>query len=481
MRLSSYLLALCIALSGCDSTGPTAPEAPSSTTSLTTASNTIDEADEAASLTELARTFAVALGSSPAVRNEVRRDLADSRYTAEHKLHLQNHLVAQADRGKGKLLAAMAEETGRTKAEVLALAQSVRELEFYLPVAAHRTRWRGGKDMVVAALLDNEEEAPVGFGLGGQPVALSSEAPPDIPALSLVPVETDFAAPLPASVTNTNDAGGAAIGTYAVGKAKAPAALGPTQVGTTSFEDPCEDPNAILPPECGGGSGSGGGTSPPGLYYTGADLAFVGEAWVRGEPEIEVHVMPYFDPDNYSYGGSLFTSTTNTSSCQAGNGQSGLRDFDQNDESWSGNALILDEGQLGDFTLIDADGRPIYTYVVTLWEDDYRECDLQTNIDVSNHISAIATGPALFFGALAAYTVDAYPGNWSGVLGLAAIAAGTAVAVSNSAWRFFHTNDEFLGVVVGPAGERTAPTTGTFTLIVNSSGQQNGTISLSTR
>ena len=450
-------------LTGCDASGPEAvgQTAFQLTTTTPAAATTADEAAEAASLSELARTFAVALGSSPAVRNEVRRDLADSRYTAEHKLHLQSHLAAQAAEGKGKLLAAMAKETGRTESEVISLASSVRELEFYLPVADHRARWRGGKDMLVAALLDDEDEAPVGFGLDGRSVTLSAEAPPDTPVLSVVPVETDFTQPLPASVTNTGDAGGAAIGTYAVDRAKATGAFGPGPIGTTSFEDPCDDPNAILPPECGGGSGSGGGGSvSPGLYYTAANLAFVGEAWVRGQPEIEVHTR-------LSYVNQNGSRTVYEESCAAAaytDMFSGSRRFDQNDENWTGRALVVSEDEFNSIGNSSGNTRGVE---VTLWEDDTDRCAIVTNDNDQWQTNAILAGStAVLFGL---QTSNDNLGIFSIVTGIASIAAGLYDTI-------YDGQDEYLGKI-----ELQESTLGDFSPVFyrNENGRQrNGTAKL---
>ena len=56
---------------------------------------------------------------------------------------------------------------------------------------AHRAAWRGdGRVLVATALRDHD--VPVAFDTAGNRYLLSSETPPAIPVLALVPVETDF-------------------------------------------------------------------------------------------------------------------------------------------------------------------------------------------------------------------------------------------------------------------------------------------------
>ncbi|MDT7858174.1 hypothetical protein RQM47_16115 [Rubrivirga sp. S365] len=416
-----------LSLGACDSagleTGAPSAAAPASA-SLVSAGAGTGEAAERAALADLTEAFALAMGA-PAVRNEVRRDLADSRFTVEHKLHLQDHLAAQAASGRGKLLAAMAEETGRSTDEVLALARSVRELEFYLPVDDHRARWRGGKDIVVASIVE-DEDVPTAFDVEGQPVALRAYEVPVQTTLSIVPVETDFSAPLPASVVNTDDAGGAAIGTYALG--------GRGGMATTNLiVDPCEDPLTQLDPVACGGTGGGGTSSyPPGLYYTRADMDFVGEAGLKGSPEIEIIVFNVSNGREYPF--------RKNGRCSAGEYGSlaGYRRFDQNGESWSGNALALSQSELDVLELPSGD--PNFAdrgFAVAFWEDDYKQCELYTKMDLMYFLEQTAKGGALI-------GLGVLDGS---VRGIPFIAWGV-FNIGSTAWAALHSSDDFLGFAV---------------------------------
>ena len=64
-------------------------------------------------------------------------------------------------------------------------------LEFYFPVPAHRARWQGDENILVATAWA-DGDAPVAFDTRGNRLVLSPDTPPDTPVLALEPVETDF-------------------------------------------------------------------------------------------------------------------------------------------------------------------------------------------------------------------------------------------------------------------------------------------------
>lgn len=144
-------------------------------------------------LSHLARDVAVAL-SDAELRSLVYRSLQESPFP-EKKLHFRSYL-----RGAGvNLLNRIADHRAKLSRAVLASLDSIIDLEFYMPVRAHKEVWRGGPDLIVAANI-RDHELPVAFDLTGASVPIqSAREPPATPALVLVPVETDFSNP-PAAV-----------------------------------------------------------------------------------------------------------------------------------------------------------------------------------------------------------------------------------------------------------------------------------------
>jgi hypothetical protein len=144
---------------------------------------------------------------------------------------------------------------------------------------------------------------------------LSPSTPPDIPVLALVPVETDF------------DRVGA----------------GPALQGSPS---------------------GGGSTPPPGLYMTNSHLVQTFESWLKGAPEIEVHIL----------GQAGGTDSLTSYSC-AGGTSAGYYYFDQNSLDWSGNVLLINQTQLNNYKTI----HPNQNFRVFLVEDDDTSCQIKTD------------------------------------------------------------------------------------------------------
>jgi hypothetical protein len=119
-------------------------------------------------------------------------------------------------------------------------------------------------------------------------VVLSRTAPPDIPVLVLVPVETDF-----------------------------------DRVGRVA---------GFL------GEGGGVSTPPPGLYMTNSHLVETFESWTKGSPEIEVHML----------GQAGASDSLTTYSCAA-EPAAGYYYFDQNSLDWSGSVLLMNQTQLNSY------------------------------------------------------------------------------------------------------------------------------------
>ncbi len=207
----------------------------------------------------LARRFALAL-RDPQFRSYVYRRLNGSPYR-EHKLPFRRFLGEEGGSGLHALAA------GRREAEdsIGKEAEGASALEFYFPVPAHRSRWAGDENILVATAWA-DRDAPVAFDTRGQRSLLSPDRPPDTPVLALVPVEQDF---------------------------DSPAAL--ARPAGTQCVEPC------VPTSGGsdGGSGNGGNpggpsTAPPaaGVYLLKAHFNSTFEGWLKGDPEFEFHVHP---------------------------------------------------------------------------------------------------------------------------------------------------------------------------------------------
>jgi hypothetical protein len=241
---------------------------------------------ERAALTKIARLVAVSLDNEPA-RQNLKRDLRAAPFR-EHKLELGAYLRSKDG---SALLDRMVASGGGSESEVLETLSAVRRMEFYMPVAKHRESWTGGADVLVVSQLD-ESEPIVAFDETGREVAVDRKVAPDQPTLSLVPVETRFDEPMPAAGSkNVRDQGGNAIGT-----------LEPMVLRGSSLIA-CDE-------TCSGGGGGGSTTTsvPPGLYLEFSRILDMKEPWVRGDPEIEVHIHGPTQAGEPRYGADLSCS-----------------------------------------------------------------------------------------------------------------------------------------------------------------------------
>jgi hypothetical protein len=262
----------------------------------------------AAARERLAQRIAVALADDR-FRAQLKQDL-DRSPVREGKLHLQRYLSSSHARATGDI----ARLTGESNTAVDLDARRAPALELYLPVPAHRAAWTGD-DRILVATTGDERQPPVAFSPKGERLVLSATSPPDIPVLALVPVETDF-----------------------------------DQVGRGS---------RLL-----GGPSGGASTPPPGLYMTNSHLVETFEGWLKGAPEIEVHIL-----------GQAGSSDSLTSySCAAGSA-SGYYHFDQNSLDWSGSVLLINQTQLNTYKSAHP-GQNLRVFVV---EDDDTSCQIKTD------------------------------------------------------------------------------------------------------
>jgi hypothetical protein len=305
------LIALC--LGACvDREAPTTPTAPPppETESAAAASRL-----NTPKMERLARRFARAL-RNPAFRSYVERRLEASPWR-EHKLPFRRFLRED----QGRALRDLAGQAGAAEDSVAREAEDAPALEFYFPVPAHRSRWQGDENILVATAWA-EGDAPVAFDTRGNRTVLNPDTPPDTPVLALEPVETDF-----------NEA-----------------------AGVTCIEN-CEPP-------AGGGGGSGGGVITPvspsqGLFLTYSHFTQSFEGWLKGDPEFEFHIL-----------GQAGTSDSLTDYQCAGEHAPAGYVFDQNDLNWSGTVMLFSQNQLDAYRA----QHPGQAFRVFAVEDDNQAC-----------------------------------------------------------------------------------------------------------
>jgi hypothetical protein len=245
--------------------------------------------------------------ANPAFRARVKAQL-DRSTVREHKVHFQRFLHAEG-RTALRALAAPAHET---ESSVETDAGRALPLEMYFPVPEHRAGWTGDTRILVATARD-DDEAPAAFDVTGHRRLLSPSRPPDIPVLAVVPLETDFDSPAPAS-----------------------------------------------PFVCCAGGGNP--NSPAGLYMTATHFVHTFEGWLKGNPEFEVHIL-----------GQSGQSDSLTSYQCAGEHASGYYAFDQNSADWSGNALLFTQQQLNSYR----NGHPNQNFRILVLEDDDGACAIR--------------------------------------------------------------------------------------------------------
>lgn len=384
-RVAPLVLLAALAACGERTAAPTAAE----DAGLSAAKAAAPEPDRQR-LEQLARRLARAL-SDPAFRLRLKQDL-DRSPVREHKLHFQRLVTA----GSRPAAAEIARATGASAAAVSSEALAAPPLELYLPVPAHRARWTGDANVLVATAL-HDHEAPIAFDPAGRRQVLDADTPPDTPVLALVPVETDF------------------------DRAE-------SDVGESAVE--------VCPQAAGGRAGevqaqacqsTGGGTPTPGLWMTAAWFVGTFEGWLKGSPEFEVHML----------GQAGATDSLKTYQC-AGEKQQAPFWFDQNSTTWTGSVLLASQSQIDSYKQ-QHPGQSLRAVVI---EDDDTAC--QIKID-SDRFKSIVT------------LIDSYNNSYTAgrdtTTGLVRYwnRAKALQRILQAIWSFITTQDEFVGNAVQDA------------------------------
>ena len=323
IRIRVGVLALAAALSACDRSAPTGGNEDTSVPSPLQAGS---YSAERGAMDRLARRFARAL-ADPGFRSHLKSDL-DRSPVAENKLHLQ-HWLQKSNRRALKELSRL---SASTEAAVDADAREAIPVELYFPVPAHRARWSGGADVLVASARE-DREAPIAYDVAGRRRVLDPDTPPEAPVLAIVPVETDFANP---------------------------AKPGPDLPCAT-----CEPPPSPPPPP------------PTGLFMTYAHFVQDFEGWFKGSPEFEIHIL----------GQSGATDSLRDYQC-AGAAAGGAYWFDQNSLNWSGSVLLFSQVQLNNYR----SAHPNQNFRIIALEDDDTGCVIKFDANrFRNMIGTIQT------------------------------------------------------------------------------------------
>ena len=398
----ALVLALFAALSAC-SDPVERTVAPTPSPDVVASASSGQQSEERAALTTIARLIAISLANEPA-REQVKRDMRAAPFR-EHKLELANYLRSKEGQ---PLLARMAAANGSDESAVFVTLAAIRPLEFYMPVPAHREKWTGKADVLVASQLEESAQL-VAFDESGKQVALDIKTAPTQPTLSIVPIETRFDQPMdPKKSRNQRDQNGEAIGTLE------PFELRPSNV-------------LLCDAACDGSGGVGSGTTstiPPGIYLEFSRLIDEKEPWVRGDPEIEVHIQGPYMGGPPTYAEDL--------SCSGEHPYDSRKYFDQNGNFWSGRVLLFDESEVLAFTQKFGNG-----FHVMFWEDDNQPCTLKLD---TNSLTALLQSTAQ---ATTTVAIKVLPGaNW------VIVAAAFLGSFFSNAGSWLTTNDDFLGVAV---------------------------------
>ncbi len=403
------VVALLAALSGCaDPASQTVGPGVSRDVQVDPKPPSPSSSDERSALTKIARLVAVAMDKESA-RQRLKRDMKAAPFR-EHKLQLAPYLRSKD--GKA-LLQRMVALNGGSETDLLATIAAIRPLELYMPLAKHRESWTGSAGVLVVSQLD-ESESIVAFDERGKTVTLDRGVPPGQPTLSIVPVETDFGRPMPATASkNVRDRNSAAIGTLEAAAIKSAAMIACVD---TCIEDAT--------------SGGGSAAIQPGLYLEFSRLLDMKEPWFRGDPEIEVHIQGPNSPLAPTYGEDL--------SCAGEHAYDFRKVFDQNGGFWEGRVMLF----AGDETVAFAN-KFNQGFHVLFWEDDNVPCVLKLD---SNALVQLLNSMATAFSTVAIKLIPGAP--WKLVAG-----AFVAALFSNPG-QWLLTNDDFVGAAVeqGSAG-----------------------------
>ena len=201
------------------------------------------------------------------------------------------------------------------------------------------------------------------------------------------------------------------------------------------------------------------------------------EPWIRGDPEIEAHIV---GPD-ITYSQSSLRAQT----CASSHGSNG-RYFDQNSHVWNGSVLLMTAAQMSQQTYVDSIPSPRYLNVL-LYEDDDQNCVIEADPnELLNNLAwaGTAVGGLVLINKKSKRCQDT-PGYWecqqnSAQANYEALGVyGLAYVILQAGWNIAETNDDYIGMAVDKAAAGYTDASANYAIIdAMSSRQINGGIRL---
>lgn len=302
------------------------------------------------------------------MRSEVKAALATST-VRERKLHFASFMQGRG----GRILSAAYQATGTSPAAFQAAVSQMRDVEFYMPVLAHRQKWTGDENLLVGVTV-NKNEVAVAFTPDGRRLVLDRYTPPATPVLILTYVETDFREQIALNLRGKSALSCAMISGETLEAAaqrcnSLPTALSPPRSGPSAV------PNLLSPGTISMRPNLADQPTVLGLYVSFVRVMDASEWWTAGDPELEMHVT---GKRNGPAGNAIDYQCSGEHANDPADPQPGIRDqsyvYDQNGNFWSGDVRILNSSQLDSLQAAEPDG-----FNVTIWEDDQISCETHEN------------------------------------------------------------------------------------------------------
>jgi hypothetical protein len=441
-----------------------------------------------AQVDSVARLLATELASRQA-RQRLVATLREAHTSVEHKISVAAALIGERT-GPEAGLAAL-----RARA-VDSHAQSLADIEVYMPVRSQRDRYTGSEELLVAYAIA-EGDAPIAYNSQGERVVLSATTPPSEPVLVLTTAEISFNPQGIPSACANRVVESSAIGTYQCNARAEMTRLGTDVAGPrvrlapseaaslATFEELCRE-GIILSADC---------PQDPepipvpadGLYLERSWLSSLHEPWYRGDPEVVLrsYTNPILDRPN-----------SEPVSCVAGGvGIASVNWFDQNSQLYINNPwspFLTGRGRIASANQLNQIARlsDYHQLGMEVYEDDSgNECDFNEDDGRRRMINAASAALAVYNSARSNFTCRATLLDLNNAVAIVAAAKKFKAAVAACAvWKTAENARTFLGLLGGHddyigtvvAVDDPAANDGYSHVIVGENGGVNGRMNLIT-